>query len=78
MAESMNRTLVEHARCMLFYAKLEVWLWAESVATAAYIIIRSHTKSLEGITPYELWKGKKPNLCHLPFDEPYNTQNYKK
>lgn len=65
MAERMNRTLVERARCMLFYANLEKRLWAEALATAAYIINRSPTKPLEGKTPYELWKGKKPNLSHL-------------
>lgn len=65
MAERMNRTLVERARCMLFYANLEKRLWAEALATAAYIINRSPTKSLEGKTPYELWTGKKPNLSHM-------------
>ncbi|RVE41029.1 hypothetical protein evm_014320 [Chilo suppressalis] len=32
---------------MLFYANLEKRLWAEAIATAAYIINRSPTKSLE-------------------------------
>ncbi|XP_062529208.1 uncharacterized protein LOC105841774 isoform X3 [Bombyx mori] len=65
LAERMNRTLVERARCMLFYANLEKKFWTEAVATAAYVVNRSPTKSLEGKTPYELWKGKKPNLSHL-------------
>lgn len=65
MAERMNRTLVERARCMLFYANLEKNYWAEAVATAAYVINRSPTKSLQGKTPYEMWKGKKPNLSHM-------------
>lgn len=65
LAERMNRTLVERARCMLFYAKLEKSYWAEALATAAYIVNRSPTKSLNGKTPYEMWKGKKPNLSHL-------------
>ncbi|XP_057671187.1 uncharacterized protein LOC130902919 [Diorhabda carinulata] len=50
LAERMNRKLVERAR---------------SLATAAYIVNRSPTKALEGKTPNELWKGKKPNLSHL-------------
>lgn len=65
LAERMNRTLVERARCMLFYANLEKKFWAEALATAAYVVNRSPTKSLEGKTPYELWKGKKPNLSHI-------------
>lgn len=65
MAERMNRTLVERARCMLFCANLEKNYWAEALATAAYIVNRSPTKSLQGKTPYEMWKGKKPNLSHM-------------
>lgn len=65
MAERMNRTLVERARCMLFYANLEKRYWAEALATAAYVVNRSPTKSLQGKTPYEMWKGKKPNLSHM-------------
>lgn len=65
MAERMNRTLVERARCMLFFANLEKRYWAEAVAAAAYIINRSPTKSLQGKTPYEMWKGKKPTLSHM-------------
>ncbi|GBP03897.1 Retrovirus-related Pol polyprotein from transposon TNT 1-94 [Eumeta japonica] len=65
MAERMNRTLVERARCMLFYANLEKKYWAEALATAAYVVNRSPTKSLQGKTPYEMWKGMKPNLSHM-------------
>lgn len=65
LAERMNRTLVECARSMLFYANLEKSYWAEALATAAYIVNRCPKKSLNGKTPYELWKGKKPNLLHM-------------
>lgn len=65
MAERMNRTLVERARCMLFYADLNKPFWAEAIATAAYIVNRSPTKLLGCKTPYEMWTGKKPNLSHI-------------
>ena len=65
LAERMNRTLVERARCMLFEAKLQKSFWAEAVATAAYIINRSPSRVLAEVTPCEKWSGKKPNISHL-------------
>ncbi|PZC85295.1 hypothetical protein B5X24_HaOG201791 [Helicoverpa armigera] len=46
LAERMNRTLVERAKCMLFEAKLHKHFWAEAVVTAAYIINRSPSRAL--------------------------------
>ncbi|KXJ71678.1 hypothetical protein RP20_CCG019945 [Aedes albopictus] len=65
VAERMNRTLVEKARCMLNDAKLGKEFWAEAVSTAAYLVNRCPTRSLEYKTPEEAWTGKKPNLRHL-------------
>lgn len=65
LAERMNRTLVERAKCMLFEAKLQKSFWAEAVATAAYVINRSPSRVLAEVTPYEKWTGKKPNISHL-------------
>ncbi|KAJ0179561.1 hypothetical protein K1T71_005273 [Dendrolimus kikuchii] len=65
LAERMNRTLVERARCMLFDAKLKKPYWAEAVAAAAYIVNRSPSRTLNEVTPYEKWTGKKPNVSHL-------------
>lgn len=65
LAERMNRSLVERAKCMLFDANLSKQYWAEAIATAAYVINRSPTKSLDGKTPIELWSGRKPNLSNL-------------
>lgn len=65
MAERMNRTLVEKAKCMIFYANLDKPIWAEAIATAMYIVNRSPSRALEGKSPYELWTGKKPNLSHI-------------
>lgn len=65
LAERMNRTLVERARCMLYDADLSKQFWAEALATAAYVVNRSPTKSIDGKTPMEMWSGKKPNLSNL-------------
>lgn len=65
VAERMNRTLVEKARCMMYNADLPKPIWAEAIATAAYVVNRSPTKSLEEMTPYEMWTGRKPVLSHM-------------
>lgn len=65
VAERMNRTLVEKAKCLLINAKLSKGYWAESVHTAAYLINRSPIKSLNFKTPEEMWSGSKPNISHL-------------
>lgn len=65
LSERMNRTLVEKARCMISYANLNKPIWAEAIATAAYIVNRSPTKGHEQSTPYEMWTGHKPKLSHM-------------
>lgn len=65
MAERMNRTLMERARCMLINSNLQKQYWAEAVATAAYITNRCPTRALSYATPEEIWSGKKPDLRHL-------------
>jgi hypothetical protein len=39
--------------------------WGEAVVTAVYILNRSPTKALNGMTPYETWHGRKPVVSHL-------------
>lgn len=65
LAERMNRTIVEKARCMIFDANLAKSFWAEAVNTAVYVINRSPTKGLNGKTPEEIWSGKAPDLRHI-------------
>ena len=50
LAERMNRTLIERAKCMLFNANLPKFLWAEAISTAAYLTNRLPKKSLSHIT----------------------------
>jgi hypothetical protein len=35
------------------------------VTTAVYFLNRSPTRSVEGMTPYEAWHGKKLSVAHL-------------
>jgi hypothetical protein len=39
--------------------------WGEAVVTVVYILNRSPTKALNGMTPYEAWHGHKPTVSHL-------------
>jgi hypothetical protein len=39
--------------------------WGEAVHTAVYLLNRSPTKALDGVTPYEAWHGKQPAVHHL-------------
>ena len=64
MAERVNRTVVERARCLLFEARLSKSFWAEAVAAATYLINRSPTKG-HPLTPEEAWSGRKPDLSHV-------------
>lgn len=65
VAERVNRTLVEKARCMLQDAGLSKKYWGEAISTAAYLKNRSLTKVVYGRTPEEAWTGKKVDLSHL-------------
>nr|GEU66814.1 retrovirus-related Pol polyprotein from transposon TNT 1-94 [Tanacetum cinerariifolium] len=60
-----NRTLVLAARTMLIYAKAPLFLWAEAVATAYYTQNRSIIRRRHGKIPYELLRGRKPDLFYL-------------
>jgi hypothetical protein len=35
------------------------------VTTAVYLLNRSPTRSVEGMTPYEAWHDKKPSVAYL-------------
>ena len=59
VAERKNRTIISCVRSMLKEKKLPIELWAEAVNTCSY------TKSLENVTPYEKWSGRKPVVDHL-------------
>ena len=53
------------ARCLLKSMGVPGQFWGEAVKTAAYLLNRSPTKSLNGKTPFEVWFGRKPNVRHL-------------
>ncbi|KAG2769920.1 hypothetical protein PC129_g18256 [Phytophthora cactorum] len=64
LAERMNRSLVEMARCMLYHECAEKKWWAEAVNTAAWIINR--IPNLVSVKkPYEIVYCTKRQLKNL-------------
>ena len=58
VAERMNQTLPERARCMLSNAKLDRRFWAAAVTTACYLINQGPHTCIDCKAPYEGWSGK--------------------
>lgn len=66
VAERLNRTLLEKARCMLFGSNLRKSFWIEAVLTAVYLLNRCPTRAIEeDVVPLQLWSGEKPKLSDL-------------
>lgn len=64
-AEREMRTLVEAARTMIHNKNLTKRFWADAINTAAYVINRSGTSSINDKTPYELYFNEKPIITNL-------------
>ncbi|KAK1431533.1 hypothetical protein QVD17_07993 [Tagetes erecta] len=65
VAERKNRTIMNLTRSMLKEKELPIFLWAEAVSTAVFVLNRSPTKALINQTPIEAWSGKKPDVSRL-------------
>ena len=65
VVERKNRTLQEIAQVMLNSKKLSSRLWAEAVNSVCYTINMVYLRPGTTKTPYEIWKGKKPNFSHF-------------
>jgi hypothetical protein len=57
--------IVEIACAMLNEKNLPNYFWAEIVATVVYIMNRTPTAIVHGMTPEEKFISKKPNVSHL-------------
>ena len=65
VAERMNRTLNERARCMRIQFGLPKAFWAEAINTTTYLINRGPSVPLNYQLPEEVWSGKEVKLSHL-------------
>jgi hypothetical protein len=64
MSEQHNHTFLDSVRSMMFLSNLSISFWGYALETAAFILNRAQSKSVEA-TPYEPWHGKKPTLLFL-------------
>ncbi|GJT29303.1 retrovirus-related pol polyprotein from transposon TNT 1-94 [Tanacetum coccineum] len=62
IVEHQNGTLVEAARTMLIFSKALEFLWTEAIATACFTQNCSIVHTRNNKTPYELIRGRKPNI----------------
>ncbi|KAK8953905.1 hypothetical protein KSP39_PZI002955 [Platanthera zijinensis] len=58
VAERMNRSLLERARCMRLFAGLPKYFWAEAINTTCFLVNRSPSMSLNLKSPQEIWLDK--------------------
>jgi len=63
--ERKNRALEEIARTLLNETNLPKYFWADAVNTACYVLNRVLIRPILKKTPYELFKGRKPNISHF-------------
>lgn len=63
--ELRNRTVMEMARRNLKEMKLPAVLWGEAVRHTVYVLKKFSTRALTGVTPYEAWYRKKPDIGHI-------------
>jgi hypothetical protein len=69
VVERKNRVIQEMARVMLHAKHVSLKFWAEAVFTACYTINRVYLRPGTKNTPYELWKGRKPNVKYFKIFE---------
>jgi len=65
VVERKSRSLEELARTMLNENNLPKYFWVDAVSTACYVLNRVIIRPILKLTPYELFKGRKPTISHL-------------
>ncbi len=65
VVERKNMHIVEITRAMLNEKNLPNYFWAKAVATIVYIMNRTPTSVVHGMTPKEKFISKKPDVSHL-------------
>ena len=63
--ERKNKVLTEMARMMLAESGLPKKFWTEAINTACHILNKVMIRPILNKTPYELLKGKKPNISYF-------------
>ena len=60
-----NRVIQEMARAMLHNKDVARNLWGEAINIACHMINRVYFRPSTKNTPYDLWKGRKPNVKYF-------------
>ena len=63
--ERKNISLVELSRTMLNENNFLKYFWVDAISTTCYVLNRVLIKPILKLTPYELFKGRKPIISHL-------------
>ena len=64
MVERKNKILMDMVNSIFISSRVPKNLWEEALVSACYILNRISFKHND-LTPYEIWKHRKPNLSHL-------------
>ena len=65
VAERKNRTMLNLVRSMLSSKGVPKMFWPEAVKWTTYVLNRSPTLAVKGMTPEEAWSGEKPSVEHF-------------
>ena len=65
VAERRNRTILERVRALLHSTGLPRTLWGEAARHIVWLMNRTSTKAVEGMTPYEAAFGGRPDLSEV-------------
>ena len=50
---------------MLYESRLPATFWGKALASLVHVWNRCPTDAVDGVTPFELWHGHKPDVSHL-------------
>ena len=65
VAEHCNRTIGEQLWALLHVSSLPKFLWGEAARHIVWLLNRTMKKAMEGMTPFEVAFGKKPDLKNV-------------
>lgn len=65
VVERKNRTLQEMVRTMMKAKNVPHVFWAKAMSTACHVINRVYISPHSQMTPYQYWKGRKPNVKYF-------------
>ena len=65
VVERKNRVIQEMAKAMLYNKDVARNLWDEVINIACHTVNRVYFRPGTKKTPYELWKGRKPNVKYF-------------